>query len=194
MVLRPSIAKKSDFFFKNSFSFLIKTTHFTQKWNFFIRVYILICCPSLSRVSHNSTQKNQGKIRHFIKVYDSCYKICSFWFWHVFIKITVFHLIQRYLLKQFQLMTLVWLPNSFTPIPHSSYLSLFFIRTYKWKLGIVSFLSSIYFLFEVKLSQSACPFIYILKVISSKHPRQTIKPNFIFIFKLSWLIGQYAEW
>ena len=55
-------------FFKNSFSFLIKTAYFTQKRNFFIHVYvrvdILISCPSFSRVLHNSTQKHR-KIRHF---------------------------------------------------------------------------------------------------------------------------------
>ena len=55
--------KKSEFF-KNSFSFLIKTAYFTQKWNFFIRVDILISCPSFSRILHNSTQKHR-KIRHF---------------------------------------------------------------------------------------------------------------------------------
>ena len=38
--------------------------YFTQKWNFYIRVNILISCPSFSRVLHNSTQKHR-KIRHF---------------------------------------------------------------------------------------------------------------------------------
>ena len=41
--------KKSEFF--------IKLVYFTQKWNFFIRVYILISCLSLSSVLNNSTQK-----------------------------------------------------------------------------------------------------------------------------------------
>ena len=41
------------------------------------------------------------------------------------------------------LLNLVRLPHSFTYIPHSSYLSLFFISTYKCKLDIVSVLSSI---------------------------------------------------
>ena len=57
------VYQKSEFF-KNSFSFLIKTAFFTQKWNFVIRVDILISCPSFSRVLHNSTEKHR-KIRHF---------------------------------------------------------------------------------------------------------------------------------
>ena len=51
-------------FFKNSFSFLINTAFFTQKFNFFIQVDILISCLSFSRVLHISPQKHR-KIRHF---------------------------------------------------------------------------------------------------------------------------------
>ena len=37
-------------------------------------------------------------------------------------------------------------------IPHSSYFSLFFIRTYKWNVSIVSFLFSIYIFHELSKS------------------------------------------
>ena len=133
--------KQKSEFFTNVFSFLIKTAYFTQIRNFFIQVDILISCHSLSRVLHNSTQ-NHRKIRHFIKVYDKCYTICIFWFWYVFTKFTVFH--SRYHLKQFQLINLVRLPHSFTPIPHFSYLSLFFIQLTIGSWVSFLYLSSIY--------------------------------------------------
>ena len=67
MVIRPCVAKNQNFV-KTPFSFLIKTVYFTQKWNFFIRVDILIFCQYLSSVLHNSTQKTP-KIRHFSQRY-----------------------------------------------------------------------------------------------------------------------------
>ena len=50
--------------FKNSFPFFTKKTHFTQKWNFFIRVDTLFSCVSLSTVSNYSTPKHKST-RHF---------------------------------------------------------------------------------------------------------------------------------
>ena len=41
-----------------------KKTHFTQKWNFFIRVDTLFSCASLSTVSNYSTPKHK-RTRHF---------------------------------------------------------------------------------------------------------------------------------
>ena len=45
------------------------------------------------------------------------------------------------------------MPHNFTIIPHSSCLSFFFIRYYNWKLGIVSFLSCIFFYVRIYLKR-----------------------------------------
>ena len=58
------VSTQKNIFFNRMILFLIKTAHFTQKWNFFIQVDILISCLSLSRLLLNSTQKHR-KIRHF---------------------------------------------------------------------------------------------------------------------------------
>ena len=57
-----NVWQKSEFFKKKNF--LAKNGIFYPKMKFFIRVDILISCPSLSRVMHNSSQKLR-KIRHF---------------------------------------------------------------------------------------------------------------------------------
>ena len=138
------VKQKSEFF-KNSFSFLIKTPHFTPKWNFLIQVNILISCPSLSSVLH----KKYRKIRQFSQVKWLLLHDLHFFYFdrsshisHFFISVIFwsnFKSDSHSSLKQFQLMNLVRLSQSFTHIPHSSYLSLFSKRIYKWYLGIVSF-------------------------------------------------------
>ena len=62
IVITPFVPKIR--IFQKFIFFFIKTAYFTQKWNFFIRIDILICCLSFSRVLHNSTEKHR-KIRHF---------------------------------------------------------------------------------------------------------------------------------
>ena len=64
MIIKPCVPKIR---IVQKFIFVFdKTAYFTQKslWNFFIRVDVLISCPSFSRVLHDSTQKHR-KIRHF---------------------------------------------------------------------------------------------------------------------------------
>ena len=64
MAIRPCVAKIS---ISHNFIFVFyKNSIFTQKWNFFMQVDILISCPPLSSVLHNSTQK-LWKIRHLVK-------------------------------------------------------------------------------------------------------------------------------
>ena len=67
MVIRPCVAKIR-IFQKLILVFDKKQHIFTQKWTFFIWVDILISCPSLSRVLHNSSQKPR-KIRRFSQRY-----------------------------------------------------------------------------------------------------------------------------
>ena len=61
-----------------------KKMHFTQKWNFFIRVNTLFSCASLSTVS-NQNIKEQDILAILVKVYVHIYTICIFFlFWPVF--------------------------------------------------------------------------------------------------------------
>ena len=58
-------------------------------------------------------------------------------------------------------MNLVWFSHNFTLMLHSSCLSLFSIRNYKWKLGIVFFVKCI---FVIRLAEMVSVLLYIPKI------------------------------